>query len=820
MDDVDTAPVDYKPDLRNTNSPRLAWDRQQPDQVIKKATPLYVHEVIESEQFLSQLKSEPDLALNSSLFGDLDDDAIYEWYQHEGNWTNRLIHGDSAQIMASLAAKEHLTGKVQMVYFDPPYGISFNSTMQVDASSRTTGRSGVKGLSPEPEMVRVFRDTYKRGIHDYLDSIRVNLTLARSLLAEEGSIFLQIGSENVHRAAILLDEVFGPENRVATITFRKTGSSSARTISEVSDYLLWYAKYKPEVKYHHLYQHASIKEKVQQALKSYSIYQLELDDGSTRKLTSEEEANPEVLPTGSILFQDMPLMSQGASATGRSNSFVWQDRSFPCARNSHWAVSFEGLERLAELNRLYVSASGNLRWKRYVTEVPGTRLHNVWDEMNAPNDLHYAVETAEKVVERCMLMSTDPGDLILDITCGSGTSPLVAEKWGRRWIATDASRIPIALARQRILSGVHEWWVLADSKEGVSLESQYTSEPPQQPSGSSVDPAAGFVYERVPYVSAATLAYDELPTFTFLVDRPHKKKGVRRIASPFTVESLSPYRTVSLDQYEQMIASEASHDNIEEALRISGCSLKSGETLTEFDNFEPIASQAPLTHRCTMRYGNGSDTPDIGPITSALSIAPDDASCSSAWINHAASRAAEDPMIRCLLIIAFNFESDAFRSSFKRGRMNIHCLRANRDLMIENLQVTSSDQAFVEIGEPDIQIEEFENGEIAVKVIGYDTFNPRDGNLSEGTANDIQCWMVDTNYDERQFYGRRFHFPGKDGDRQLTRFQRALKNQIDIDEWEAMLSLNSTPFPKPTSGQIAVRIITNTGVEMTTVKTI
>ena len=817
MDDVDTTPINYEPDLRNSDAPRLAWDRQQPDQVSKKATPLYVHEVIESEQFLRQLKSDPEVTLSSSLFGDLDEDAKYEWYQHEGNWTNRLIHGDSAQIMASLAAKDHLNGKVQMVYFDPPYGISFNSTMQVDASNRPTrNRSNTREMSPEPEMVRVFRDTYKRGIHDYLDAIRTNVSLARSLLSEEGSLFFQIGSENLHRIAVLLDEVFGPENRVATITFRKTGAKPAATISEVADYLLWFAKDKKCMKYRVLYRPLQNKTDLLEAMSWHAT--IEMKDGTSRTLTQKEQKNPETIPSDSELFQSMPLTSQDKSTTGASEPFIWNEETFHCSKNSHWSVNHEGLHRLGQKNRLYRTSTGKLNWKRYASENPGTVLHNVWDEKNAPNDLHYVVETSEKVVERCILMSTDPGDLVLDITCGSGTTPFIAEKWGRRWIATDASRIPIALARQRVLSGVHPWWVLSDSADGAHLEAEYSNETLKETNSNSVDPAVGFVYERVPYVSAATLAYDEPPKYTYLVDRPHKQRGVRRIASPFTVESLSPYRTVSIDQYEEMVSPEASHRNIEEALRVSGCSLKSGERLTNFDNFEPVANLAPLTHRCTMAYANTLGGGE--QISAAISIAPDDASCSKAWINHAASQAAEDPTIRCLLIIAFNFESDAFRDSFTRGRVNIHCLRANRDLMIENLQITSSDQAFVEIGEPDLSIQQFENGEIAVTVTGYDTFNPRDGNISEGTGKDIQCWMIDTNYDETQFYARRFHFPGKDGDGQIKRFEKQLETQIDTEEWEAMLSLTSTQFPKPETGQIAVRIITNTGVEMTTVKTV
>ena len=820
MDDKDTEPIHYEPNIRNTDTPRLAWDRELPDKVSKRATPLYVHEVIESEQFAKQLEGDPDLALNSSLFGDLDDDAKYEWYQHQGNWTNRLIHGDSAQIMASLAVKENFIGKVQMVYFDPPYGISFNSTMQVDATNRYAARSGGGGgLSPEPEMVRVFRDTYKRGIHDYLDAIRVNAILARSLLAETGSFFLQIGAENIHRIAVLLDEIFGAENRIATITFCKTGKSSANTIPEVCDYILYYSKNRDKLKHFHLYKKREKRSDTIEDMSSYSG--IELTDGSARSLTSHERNNPNEVTEEGILFQIMALHSQNPSNTGRSTPFKWREKSFDCPKNRQWTVSHDGLERLAVNQRLFASGQGTLSWKRYEYEIPGPQISNIWSELNKATDLHYVVETAEKVIERCILMSTEPGDLVLDITCGSGTTPFVAEKWGRRWIATDASRIPIALARQRVLSSVHNWWVLSDSQEGVRLEAEYTRTSPKQPNTNSVDPSAGFVYKRVPYVSAATLAYDLPPSFTYLVDRPHCQKGIKRIASPFTIESLSPYRTVSVSQYENIVSASASHDSIEEALRVSGCTLKSGKKLSNFDNFEPITERAPLTHQCTMSYGhNSSEKNSSEPIETALSIAPDDASCSSAWINHAVNRAADDPSICCLLIIAFNFESDAFRSSFKRGRLNIHCLRANRDLMIENLQITASDQAFVEIGEPDISVEETDNESITVEVIGYDTFNPRDGNLREGTEKDIQCWMIDTNYDEQQFFARKFHFPGKDGDKQITKVKRELSKQIDDIEWKAMLSLKSTPFRKPRSGRIAVRIITNTGVEMTTVKEI
>ena len=351
-----------------------------------------------------------------------------------------------------------------------------------------------------------------------------------------------------------------------------------------------------------------------------------------------------------------------------------------------------------------------------------------------------------------------------------------------------------------------------------------TSRPPPSPPRSegksnAVDPASGFVYERVPYVSAASLAYDHPPSHTLLVDKPHKKKGVRRIASPFTVESLSPYRSLSPEEYASALTDTSSQEGILEALRVSGSPLKSGEKLKGFDNFEPLGDEGAgfLTHRCDVLYPKGSAKDDQAHLTSAvLSILPEDASCSASWINRASHVAATDQTVNCLLIIAFHFESDAFQQHSKRGRLNVHCLRANRDLMIDSLQFTESDQAFIEIGEPDVLL--IKRGrQLVAKIRGYDTFNPKTGNLSEGGKNDIQCWMIDTNYDQKQFFARRFHFPGRGGDKQIKRFQRSMKKHIDSDEWKAMLGSKSTPFPIPTTGLIAVRIITNTGVEMTTV---
>ncbi len=573
--------IQYEPDLRDADVPQLAWQRSKPATPSKKAGPLYIHEKIDPSVFLEQLEgNRTQLGRQLNLFQNLPEDAHYECYQHSGGWSNRLIHGDSAQIMASLAAKENMQGKVQMIYFDPPYGISFDSNMQIRTDNKNTP-AGTGAVSHEPEMLRVFRDTYKNGIHDYLDGIRENAILARDLLAESGSFFLQIGKTNVHRLAVVLDEVFGPENRIATITFRKTGSSPSSTLAEVTDYLLWYAKGRQNVKFHDLYRQLKSQKDIIESMSSFVM--VEDKDGSVRNLTSEERKKTDLLDESLRLFRRMPLTSKGSSSSGRSNPFTWKGRKYTPRNNSHWIVSHEGLERLSQKKRLVTAGPGasELLWKRYRKEIPGTRLNNVWDSNLTATDIHYVVETAERVIERCILMSTDPGDLVLDITCGSGTTPYVAEKWGRRWMATDASRVPIALTRQRVLSSVHQWNVLKNSDEGRRLELGYgtlSTDSEELISGfsDSRDPASGFVYERIPYVSAATLAYDKPPEFTYLVDRPHRTHGKKRIASAFTVESHSPYRTVSPEEYLKEDMSFESQENIIEAIRSGGFRLTEG----------------------------------------------------------------------------------------------------------------------------------------------------------------------------------------------------------------------------------------------------
>ena len=367
----------------------------------------------------------------------------------------------------------------------------------------------------------------------------------RELLADTGSLFMQIGDENVHRAALLLDGVFGAENRVATIPYATAGSSSARTLSSVADFLLWYAKDKTQVKYDQLYESLSRAEKVAH-MSSYAM--VELDDGSTRSLTPEERDDPDAcLPEGARLYRRMRLASPGTSTTGRSDPFRWKGCDWPCPSGEQWRVSMEGMDRLADLGRLDAAGPGSaLSWKRYEHEVPGRRIHNMWHQQMSASDKRYVVQTADTVIERCLLMATDPGDLVLDPTCGGATTALAAEKWGRRWMTCDTSPVAVSIARQRLATATFPYWTLSDSADGAQQEAQLSGKPPAvQPEGGwGNDPAQGFVCERVPQVSAGVLAYDRDPDPIMLVDRPRKKRAVTRVASPLTVESEQPWATV------------------------------------------------------------------------------------------------------------------------------------------------------------------------------------------------------------------------------------------------------------------------------------
>ncbi|MYF37441.1 MAG: site-specific DNA-methyltransferase [Gammaproteobacteria bacterium] len=716
--------------------------------------------------------------------------------------------------MASLAAKEGFgtgTKGVQMFFFDPPFGIKFNSNFQPRTDSRTV-KDELKSLPVEPDSVRPFRDTYKNGIHSYLDQIYRIATHARSILLDTGSFIMQIGDENVNRCALILDEVFGPENRVSMVQFQKTSNSSSKLLPNVGDFLLWYAKDIDEVKFNMVYEELSnIDEKVS-FLSSYAM--VEEEDGSARPLTSAERSNPSLLEDNGVkLFGRTSLFSQGWSFTGRSEPFTWNNRIWPVPVESHWAISHDGLQELGRKNRLVWAPTGvNLRMKRYIDEYPGKQINNFWATQMFANDLHYVVETSERVLERCILMTTDPGDLVMDITCGSGTTAYVAEKWGRRWITCDAASVPIQLARQRLLTGTYDWFLLKNSVEGLRKEAELQRDITNIPEGDDhpVDPSNGFVYERVPRVSAAIVGYNQKVDPIYLVNKPFKKKGVIRVSGPFTVESTSPYKYVSINDDTDTFEHRTSSVNaVVDALKVSGIAI--GNDRIKFEDIEPGQPHEFLTHTARVIES------DQRSKTAVLAIVSDDQTVPRSLIDRAADEVAQTAA-DLLVVIAFAFAADTrTERKFSLGRVEVIKAQANRDLMIADLKDKESDRAIVAIGDPDIKVHKETDGRYSVEICGWDTYDPATGNVRRGDKRDVDTWLLDINYNGNSFFANRIHFPNKASDNQVKRLKSAIARSLNQAEWEAVLSCRSTPFPKPTNSQIAVRIITTTGTEMTTI---
>ena len=817
--------------------PRLAWDRQGRTSADDgphhfAGSPLYTREKINPLTMIDQLRrSDAGVPLNLlDDFNGLPADAQkWEFYQHSGHWQNRLIHGDSAEVMQSLIARDGLAGQVQMIYFDPPYGIKYNSNFMT-ATDKLETKNDATGIPMGDTLpIKAFRDTYRNGIHSYLDEIHERLVLFRELLADSGSLFLQIGDDNVHRLAVLCDEVFGEENRVATITWRPTSGSSTRTLPESASYILLYAKDKERVKYRQLFEPLTRREVIEEWNKSFSPPQVELPDGNTRRLTAAERSDPDgLLPKGSRIFRTMNLTSQGASNTGRTCYFEYEGISYHSGHTRQWRVStpeeqthstgtntraigvdsppdggdhLSGLDRLAQLRRLEGTGEGGaLLWKWYEDEIPGRRIDNVWSQQAAPSGKRYTVQTANRIIERCILMSTDPGDLILDPTLGSGATAHMAEHWGRRWIGIDCGRVAIAVARRHLLTAVHPWYRTID--------------------GGS-DPASGLDVETIQRVSAATLAYDTVndPENTIdLVDRPKEDTKRSRLTGPFTVESASPYAYLPF-----------SDNSAEPAADIGTAEGLSAERLLEALIAHPIcdaSGQEVLSVVETTPWPNGqlasheADCTAPGRETrlaAAIVLAASDVTVSADMIARAASearRARSD--ISDLIIVASAFEDAA---STDAGAVRVHKVAASRDLQIPGLGTEPDAGALTLLGEPDVWCERDGQGNLVVELAGYDTYDPATGRVKQSSGTDVDCWMVDTDHDGTGFFPRLVYLPGyRRGDPQIKRLLKSLGKDLDKTAEEALCGTVSQPFPPPNPGNnVAVKIITRTGAEMTAI---
>jgi len=499
---------DEKANRNRDLDPQLVWrgkDEKDWSDLVVQAPPIYIQEKVHPKVLIDDLLrtavDKQAAELQTDLFSDFNgvptEAAKTEFYQHDANWTNRMILGDSLQVMASLAEREGLRGKVQCIYFDPPYGIKFNSNFQWSTTSRDVKDGNASHITREPEQVKAFRDTWRDGIHSYLTYLRDRLTVARDLLTESGSIFVQIGDENVHRVRALMDEVFGEENCITPILFKKTGSMAGNFISGIVDTVLWYAKRKTNIKFRRL-----LSERSKESVAS-GFGHIELPNGVCRGLTANEQKDEVPLPDGRR-FQSSPLMSSGE--TKSDQGFHLNREIYYPAKGRHWAVSIDNLPKMQRAGRLY-PIGNTLTFKKYLQESLYTPLTNVWtDTMESTFAVQrvFVVQTATTIIQRCILISTDPGDLVLDPTCGSGTTAYVAEQWGRRWITIDTSRVALALARARIMGARYPFYLLADSHEGQLKEAEISRKEPFT-SPTRGDIRHGFVYERVPHITMKSI---------------------------------------------------------------------------------------------------------------------------------------------------------------------------------------------------------------------------------------------------------------------------------------------------------------------------
>jgi adenine-specific DNA-methyltransferase len=837
----DPTPVEYERPLlypRDPDAdPQLVWrgkDEEDGSLLTVPALPLYIQEKIDPRALVEDLRrvsERPAEVAQPSMFADFDGLEGFEqveFYEHAANWSNRLILGDALLVMNSLAEKESLRGRVQCIYIDPPYGIRFGSNWQVSTRKRVV-KDGTDA-SRQPEQVRAFRDTWEHGIHSYLSYLRDRLVVALDLLADTGSIFVQIGDENVHLVRSLLDEVFGPENFAGHISFRTKIPLRTTLVPHIYDHILWYAKSLDHIKFRRLFEPRHVGRDSQ-------FTSLELADGNRRKMTAAERADPRVWPSGARAYRHTDLVS-----AGRTESCVFEfemegRRFFPSGGKS-WKTNPSGMERLIQAGRIEAPA----RTPNYVffaDDFPVSEMDNVWSDTQGATDRSYVVQTSTKVIERCILMSSDPGDLVLDPTCGAGTTAFVAEQWGRRWITIDTSRVALAIARSRLMAAQYPYYLLADSDDGASKLSELTGlRPERQPH--ACDVRQGFVYRRVPHVTLGSIAQNERLTNKMtrsemeqlvvasadqelLVDQPYESPRKIRVSGRFTVESLSPHRNLVAESTRTATDSSSFISTILDNLRISGVqNTFKGERLS-FDSLDPLPSDGTLQASGTMTDTEGNVW------TVAVAIGPEHGTVSPDMVKEAAREALRGAGYDLLVYCGFAYEAytletakefapagEGFATAEKErqmGKLRVLLARVNPDLAMseELLKKTGTGNLFTVFGEPDISIEKT-NGHYTVAVRGVDVYDPTTGQVRSSSTDDIACWFIDTDYDGDQFFVRHAYFTG--ADKPYEKLQRALNADIDADAWESLYSTTSRPFDAPSTRRIAVKVINHYGDEV------
>jgi len=868
-----------------------------------------------------------------------------DFYRYDAHWTNRMILGDSLCVMTSLAEKEGLKGRVQCIYIDPPYGIRFGSNWQVSTRKRDVKDGKVEDATRQPEQVKAFRDTWELGIHSYLAYLRDRLVVALDLLAETGSIFVQIGDANLHLVRALLDEVFGSENCCSVISFATTTTTTGRYLPGTTDFLLWYAKDIDRAKYRGLFRDKAIGES---GASNYN--KIVTRDGQRRQMSVAERDDPSLLPAESRVFRFDNLTSPRVREARTGYYEIEYENGKFLPAKGEWKTHKAGMQRLKVASRLASSGSG-LYYVRFVDDFPAYPLNNVWPDTviaGFASDKMYVVETNVKVVQRCLLMTTDPGDLVLDPTCGSGTTAYVAEQWGRRWITCDTSRVALALARTRLMAARFPYYFLADSPEGVAKEAELTGRTPP-PYKTEDDIKKGFVYRRVPHVTLKSIANNEeidaiharwqpeieaalaavneaagqkwqewevprpgtaeerpvdgpvnrrpqaaeseqgrvdaaakrywdlrrqrqkeidgaiarAADQEFLYDQPYEDNKRLRVTGPFTVESLSPHRRLTVEQKRdesenwkhdrslKIIGPDKFGTAIIDNLRKAGIQTRERRERLKFDRLQPFAGE--------WIHATGEFTDSEGKQRRvAVCIGPEHGTVGPELVKEAAKEASRGLGFDLLYVCGFAFDPHVDEEARRYGNLNVQICRMNPDLSMgdELLKKTGAGNLFMVFGEPDITIRRVGAAstpgkrrvddplsprpkagtrrvgaavnrrlqtandppeQFVVEIHGVDVYDPTTGEIRNNSTDDIACWFIDTDYDEDSFFVRHAYFTGAalDGVGPYEKLKRSLRATIDEGAWSALYSTKSQPFPSPAKkGKIAVKVINHYGDEV------
>jgi adenine-specific DNA-methyltransferase len=883
-------PVRVEYDRRNRDlDPQLVWrgkDEQDWSDLVVNAPPLYIQEKVHPKVLIDDLLRQADRAEKQGreyqhdlfhVFNGVPEGADRtDFYHHDQNWSNRMILGDSLQVMASLAEREGLRGKVQCIYFDPPYGIKFNSNFQWSTTSRDVKDGKADHITREPEQVKAFRDTWRDGIHSYLTYLRDRLTVARDLLTDSGSIFVQIGDENVHRLRALMDEVFGNANAIAQIVVRTTAQGGGEYIGGTVSYILFYAKQKERLKYRTLFTESGLNE---DAGGRYT--RVQTSDFNRRAMNALERTGDEAALSQVRVYRHSPLASQSG---GTTTNFAYEYEGIRFRLNKgFWKTNQGGMDRLARAWRLGYPTQSSLAYVRFVDDFPVAPIGEIWMAQSGAftEEKTYVVQTNKKVIERCVLMTTDPGDLLLDPTCGSGTTATVAEQWGRRWITIDTSRVALALARARIMGARYPYYLLADSRDGQLKEAELTATAPStQPVHGNV--RLGFVYERVPHIMLSSITNNveidvihdkwqakmeplrealnkalkkkweewEIPREAdagwsadakkthaewwtariarqkeidssiaakaeseYLYDKPYEDKKKVRVAGPFTVESLSPHRVLGVDE----------NDNLIDPAKQTRAASETDRTFEQviLENLKTAGVQQ--AHKAD-KIEFTSLVPWPGSLVCAEGHYEEGGKDRRAAIfigpefgtvtrPDLVAAAREAADAGFDALISCAFNYEAHATEFtKLGRIPVLKARMNADLHMAE-DLKNTGKGNLFVIFGEPDIDLIRDGEdLQVKINGVDVFHPNTGEVRSDGADGIACWFIDTDYNEESFFVRHAYFLGANDP--YGALKTTLKAEINPEAWESLNSDTSRPFPKPKSGRIAVKVINHLGDEV------